>query len=472
MKKNFIICFSVLFTLSGCNYKDVNSNPNVVTSPTLPSLLTNVEVVSSYDIGGEGSQMNNIFMQYVSGLSTQPQAWDKYNVDNEAKNFFDYEYSKSLKDVTTMISNADALKLTVYVGFGKILLANSLGVLTDSYGDIPFSEGLKGETIPYPKYDKQQDVYAKIQSLLDEAIIALNAPNAQGLLPSTDDVIFKGNITKWIAAAYTLKAKYSLHLSKLNSTDAANNTLAALYQAGFYRGIASNADDMDLVFGAVVNQANPWYHWFLGRNDFRLGKVFIDLMKRVPVDPRLSYFAKPNSSGIYIGSIAGSGDAITSQLGDYYNKPNAPFTIVSFADAKFMEAEARVRIDINDPLAQKALIDAITASIKKVTGGSATANTINDYVTAFGKLSGTLDQQLQTIITQKYIAGFTRPEAWTDWRRTGYPILTASVGGVNGLNPSGEIPRRLPVPVSERLNNPNAPNDAPSLQLPRLYWDK
>jgi hypothetical protein len=471
MKKYIIIFFTVALSVNGC-YKEINVSPNSPSSVPLPTLLSSIEVTSSYNMGADASHMTNMFTQHVAGLSTQPQAWDKYNVDAEAGNFFDNMYTNSLKDLTILISQAQNQKLTVYEGIGKVLMANSLGVLTDMYGDIPFSQGLNGEVTQYPSYDRQEDVYINIQRLLDEAISALKQPNTAGILPGNDDLIYKGSATKWLAAAYSLKARYSIHLSKINSTKAGQDALAALYEGANYRGVPSNADDMDLVFGTVVNQAHPWYHWVLVRNDFRLGKVFVDLLNRGAGDPRRRFFAKANTAGAYVGSVAGNADANTSQLGDYYNRPNAPVTLMSYAETKFIEAEARIRVNINDPLAQRALTDAITASINKVTGGTATTAEINAVIAGFGTLAGTFEQQLATIINQKYIALFTQPEAWVDWRRTGYPMLTASVGGVNGLNPTGDIPRRLPVPLSERVNNPNAPKVAPNLQTPRLFWDK
>jgi hypothetical protein len=472
MNKYLLVCFSIAVLITACDYKDLNVNPNSPSTATLPALLSSIEVTSSYNIGGDAAQMTSMFTQHVSGLSTQPQAWDKYNVDAEAGGYFNNVFSNALKDLDQLIKVATAQKLTVYEGISKTLMANILGVATDMYGDLPVSEGLKGETIPYPNYDKQEVVYQTIQKLLDEAIVALKSPNTMGLLPGSDDVIYKGNVKKWLAAAYSLKARYSLNLIKVDANKAATAALTAIYEGSAYRGILNASEDMDLVFGTVVNQGHPWYHWVLGRNDFRLGKAFVDLMNRTPIDPRRKFFAKPTTTGAYVGSAAGAGDGNTSQLGDYYNKVNAPVTLISFAETKLIEAEARIRLNISDPLAQTALSDAIKASIQKISGGTATTTEINDYILAYGTLSGSLSQQLKTIMDQKYIACFTQPITWTDWRRTGYPTLAPAQGGLNSLNPAGEIPRRLPVPLSERLNNPNAPKDAPSLQVPRLFWDK
>ncbi|MFM7854171.1 MAG: SusD/RagB family nutrient-binding outer membrane lipoprotein, partial [Flammeovirgaceae bacterium] len=95
------------------------------------------------------------------------------------------------------------------------------------------------------------------------------------------------------------------------------------------------------------------------------------------------------------------------------------------------------------------------------------------YVTANGTLSGTQAQQLSQILTQKYIALFTQSESWVDYRRTGVPTLTPPSTVIkNEANPNGDVPRRLPYPISERLfNAANIPTQSPSLQTPRLWID-
>ena len=468
--KTIVITGFLAAGLFSCNYGDLNLNPNLPATATLPSLLSGSEGVIAFTVGADIGQMTNTFTQHLSGIVLQAAAWDRYNVDAEAGTPFNTFYAGPMQDLSTMIQQAQGSQAKGYEGIGKILMAYSLGTMTSLYGDVPYSEAFKGALNPFPKFDTQASVYTQIQTLLDEGIALLKTADASNS-PGSDDLIYKGSLPKWIAAAYTFKARYALHLSKTDP-EAASKVLAALYDGTTYRGIARNADDCDFAFGTGVAESNPWFQLVQERNDFRLGKQFVDLLKATPADPRLPVFAKPNSAGAYSGSAAGQGQAADSQIGTYFTTATTPVSLITYAEAKFMEAEARLRVNGTDAQAETALKAAVSASVDKVTKGAVSAADLTAFAGNRGTFTGDAANWLRQVITQKYIALFTQSEAWTDWRRTGYPALQPSFGGTNGLNPSGEIPRRLPVPLSERLNNPSAPKETPSVQAPRFYWDK
>ena len=88
-----------------------------------------------------------------------------------------------------------------------------------------------------------------------------------------------------------------------------------------------------------------------------------------------------------------------------------------------------------------------------------------------GTLVGSLNDDLETVLTQKYISHFTQIEGWTDYRRTGFPDLPLNVGGDNPQNPGGAIPRRFIYPQNERLFNSQFPSGNPNLQ-DRFWWDQ
>lgn len=468
--KTILLSGCLTIGLFACDYGDLNLNPNLPSTATLPSLLAGSEGVVAFAVGADMSQMTNIFTQHLSGIVLQAAAWDRYNVDAEAGMPFNAFYAGPMQDISTLIQQAENTQAKGYAGIGKIMMAYCLGTMTSLYGDIPYSEAFKGAVNPYPKFDTQASIYTQVQTLLDEGIALVKSADASNS-PGNDDLIYKGNLTKWIAAAYTLKARYALHLSKVDP-EAATKALAALYDGTTYRGIARNADDCDFVFGTGVTESNPWFQLVQQRNDFRLGKRFVDLLMTTPADPRLPVLAKTNAAGSYSGSISGQGQATDSQIGTYYTTATTPVSYITFAEAKFIEAEARLRLNAQDAQAEKALQDAVLASVDKITKGTTPAAALTAFAVNRGTLTGDAANRLRQVMTQKYIALFTQPEVWTDWRRTGYPDLLPSFGGTNGLNPGGEIPRRLPVPLGERLNNPNAPKETPSVQTPRFYWDK
>ncbi|MFC5410999.1 SusD/RagB family nutrient-binding outer membrane lipoprotein [Larkinella bovis] len=468
--KTILIKGLLLGSLFSCDYGDLNLNPNLPSTAPLSSLLSGSQGVIAFSSGADLAQITNTFTQHLSGIVLQAAAWDRYNVDAEAGGPFNTFYAGPMQDLSTLIRQAQDTKANGYEGIGKILMAYSLGTMTSLYGDIPYSDALKGAVNPYPKFDSQESIYQQIQTLLDEGITLLKSADATNS-PGNDDLIYKGNLPKWIAAAYTFKARYALHLSKANP-EAASKALAALYDGTTYRGIARTADDCDFNFGTGVTESNPWSQLVQQRNDFRLGKQFVDLLKVTPADPRLPLFAKPNAASSYSGSPAGQGQATDSQIGSYFTTATTPVSLITYAEAKFIEAEARLRVNGTDVQAETALKAAISASVEKVTKGAVPAADLTAFVANRGTFTGDAANRLRQVITQKYIALFTQPEVWTDWRRTGYPALQPAFGGTNGLNPGGEIPRRLPVPLGERLNNPSAPKDNPSVQTPRFYWDK
>jgi len=107
----------------------------------------------------------------------------------------------------------------------------------------------------------------------------------------------------------------------------------------------------------------------------------------------------------------------------------------------------------------------------EISEGEINQEQIDTYLAANANLSGSFEPDLEIIIREKYIELFTSPEPWTDFRRTGYPNLEPNDGGTSAANPSGEIPRRLIYPQSERLRNQNFPSPAPNMQ-DRFWWDE
>jgi hypothetical protein len=132
-------------------------------------------------------------------------------------------------------------------------------------------------------------------------------------------------------------------------------------------------------------------------------------------------------------------------------------------------------LDQNDPKAEEALQSAVRASLDKITGSAISQADKDNYVTRRASFAGagSFAEKLNVLISQKYLALFTQPEVWVDYRRTGFPVLTPAIGGATGFNPGGGIPRRLPYPISEiTYNAGNVPANVQSYESPRLWWDK
>jgi hypothetical protein len=486
---NYLKAFSLLALCltTSCDLEKANVNPNNPEDAPISALLTSSEVVMSYIIGSDAAQHTGIFVQQVSGVSGDVFVYDSYSGAGDRFDLlWNTLYSNSGSDLVKIIEKAKANNSPHYAGVAKVLLAYSLGILTDLYGDIPYAEAFQGSNNQKPTFQPQEQIYAEIQRLLTEAIQDCGQGTSL-LKPGNDDVLYKGDLGKWIAAAWTLKARYALHLSKLDATKAATEALDALYNGGMtgtYRGIANNGADLQLNFLASATQASPWWQQNTLRPSwFVLGAAFVNELNGTgpdsPPDPRRAFFATPvqpaPATPEYKGSVAGKPVLPASNVGPFYGSQTSPVPLITFVEARFIEAEARLILNENDPKAEQAMQQAIQASFEKVGATAVPLAEREDFLLKRGSFAGatTFAQKLSTLISQKYVALFTQPEVWTDYRRTGYPVLTPAVGSVNGFNPSGSIPRRIPYPISEiTYNADKVPSKVQSYETPRLWWDK
>ncbi|MCO4292547.1 SusD/RagB family nutrient-binding outer membrane lipoprotein [Solitalea sp. MAHUQ-68] len=489
-----LLAFASVLTIfglsTGCNLSEVNVNPNASNNAPISTVLSGAEGTLAFSQGVDAGIQTGITIQQFAGSNGDAVAFDNYNVNTTYYNsIWGSFYTNGLKNLNIVYTKSKELNSPYYTGISRILSAYTFSTLSDIFGDIPYKQALHAEINASPAIDKQQDIYADLQKQLDSAITELSLPanSFTAPAPGADDLFFRGNTQNWLAAAWTLKARLAIHLSKVDANTAAQTALNYLYDAnGNYRGITSNANDLQIVFGAAVSNSNPFYQQNTNRPGWvGLGASFVNLLngnaiddpstkpETAPVDPRRSVFATqyPAASGKYRGSVAGVPGAF-SVIGSYYASSTSPVVFLSYVEAKFIEAEAR--LILNDRTnAEKALKDATLASINKIANPAdpnASQANRDAYLAAKTTLTGDLQSDLKTIITQKYIALFTQAEVWTDYRRTGYPALKPSVNGTNTNNPDGLIPRRFPYPQSEQVLNTNI--QPANYQTPRLYWDK
>lgn len=332
-------------------------------------------------------------------------------------------------------------------------MALCLGNITSAWGDVPYTEALQGSEIRSPVYDSQEFLYTEIHRLLQEGIEDLSQ-DYEGKKPTTDDVIFGGNIEKWLKTAYALKARYYLHLTK-RAADLSYDPVEEIMNI-IELAIDSPEDDMDFPFGYSASEYNPFYSFSL-------------LEYIVPNSTLTSYMSllnDPRKDFLYRKKFG-----VATLSGLYYTSSNSPTHMINFHEVKFIEAEARLRINEDDPLIQSAFEEGVRASILKVTGGSVDSTALADYLAMATTLSGSFEQKLERIMLQKYLAMYAGLESWTDYRRTGYPKLTPNEGGDQNQNPGGAIPRRFAYPQTERLYNQNFPEILPTLQ-DRFWWDE
>ncbi len=448
----------ILLASTGCKkYIDVNHDPNDPTDVQEAAILAPVEVVLSTEIyGGNSAFIVQNFMQTAAINQPPPQIGTYLEINSDLDGDWSAYYASALINLKIMNSKAEADGKTNYAAVAKILTALTLGNATDLWGDIPYSQAFKGTSNLTPVFDKQEVIYKDIQSLLDSAIVNINA--ASTIVPGSDDYFYSGDMTKWKKLAYTLKARYYMHLTKAPGYTAA--TQAQLALTALANGLASNDDDLQFAYPGAAGQENPWFDNFNPVSTAILASHFVDtLVSRT--DPRLSKMVAPASStGLYTGFQIGgnTGDLLSYSLPTaYYMGIGATNYIVSYSESLFLQAEA-TSIVSGYAAAQPIYQNAIRAHMSKLSVADA------DITTYLGKRGAlTAANAVQRIIEEKYMANFLNLEIFNDWRRTGYPTL------VKVPNALSDIPRRLLYPEVEIISNPQ-PQETAKL-TDRVWWD-
>ena len=389
----------------------------------------------------------------------------------------------------------------------RIWQAYAFMILTDTYGAIPYTEGGKGQTdqVFRPKYDQQQDIYPKLITEFTEASAALNTTGTV----ETADVLYAGNIARWKKLGYSLLLRAGMRLSKIDATKA-QTTVQAAFAGGV---ILTNADNAYMRHDA--NYLNPAGGMLNGTEaaNFYLVKAFVDTLKNNN-DPRLPAIAiryKGATSGAtqtvdrgstlpadQIGMPMGYDNgtivarATADGLASFYDysqvdrrrmtKTTSPMFFVTAAQTNLLLAEAKFRGWITTATTVAEYFNAGVAAhmdqLATYDAGSVVSNAARDaYIAAHPIIGG---KELDQINTQYWIASFLNgPEAFANFRRSGFPALTPNPYGQpsNPDVPNGTFIRRIGYPTSELSVNTENVNDAISTMGPdklstRLWWDK
>lgn len=456
MKKLSILLIlpMLLFTTSCEKFiEDYDVSPNSPSEVTPGLLLTMTEVAIFAQYTGQLSRNAAIYAQQVNGTDFQMVDVANYVLlEGDNINEWTSIYTDILMESQALIDMSGDNPW--YRGMGRVIKAMGLGLATDCWGDVPNREalgGLGGAANFNPNYDAQEVVYEDIITLLDGAIADFGADiSDNSMIPGAEDLIYGGEVSLWMKAAYTLKARYTMHLSARGAN--MQDVIDAVDM-----GISNTGEDMYANFGTSGNELNTWYAFENSRPGYiHMHKTFVDQLTGTN-DPRLPFFAASDDNGGYSGTPLGSGDQTTSPVGPYLASTGQPLPLATYEEALFLKAEAYMRLS-NAAAAATAHNDAIKASVLKVTGAADPVFEANQASETAGSITMT------KIMTHKWVACFGMFEVWNDWRRTGIPTLVP--------NPSGDvagIPLRFPTPLDERVTNSNALVISDIL-LP-VWWD-
>jgi hypothetical protein len=431
--KYFSLILLAVFLTTACSeetFEEINTDPTQLSDVDMRLILPQILTQASFNKGATPGRMAGIVMQQYEGFDAQQVQYTQYTIGSDAfNNYWNLGmYTGVLRSCQVLIDKAVTEEASFYGGVAKIIMASEYGLLTSFFGDIPYSDALKGTESLKPLYDKQEDVYKGVQAMLHDAISDLGS----GTGYAGGDLIFDGDAAAWIETAYALKARFQMHLQKRDGA-AASKVLTLL-------GSAFKSLDDQPTFNFGTAQTDNWSLDQFGlqrANTLIIDTYFADLMTGDPRQDRYMFtdgttwfFHEPNNADLV------------------YAKSNSAIPLISYVEVKFLEAEALARTGAD---ASAALTAAIEASM--IQSG---AIDYADYVTANGDVSGlSQDDAVKKIVEEAYRAyyGFNFFETWSNYRRTGYPAITPNPNGANGFNPSGVVPRRFPYPVSEQQTN-------------------
>ncbi len=457
----------VVWAGTACNkdLTNINRNPNGPVDVPPPSILPSIIHSAVDNLFGTWVGLKNgiIWTQQVAEIQYRDE--DKYILRPGSTGLQWSLYNGPLNDAQLIIDKGVSSKTADWEAVGRIMKSWMFGILTDQFGDVPYSQALQGSAQPTPKYDAQKDVYTGIFADLAKAAGEID-PAGIGF-QSGGDLLYGGDMTGWKKFAYSLMLRDAIHLSNVDPATATKEAQAAVAGGVFQ----SNDDNAQLMYLASNPNQNPIYrdHHVGGRDDYGMAKTFIDSLSSWK-DPRLPIFAQPNVDGNYQGLSSGLNDGegppvkFISRIGALWREtPNSPMVLESYAEVLFLEAEA----------AQRGWISGNAASLY-TQGITASMQQLSDLSTAAGgpgitqaQIAAYLAQPqvkynpatgLQQIAYQKWIALFMNgPESWSEARRTGVPHLVPGPLAILST-----IPKRIPYPDNEAVLNTSNFNSAMS----------
>lgn len=532
----FAAVMSIMLLTNACTdkYPEINTNPVALTPLNFDpnSLLTSVQLTytGSTDLAFEVSRTNfgvaSAAIQLMAYVGT---TWpgDKYDNNNDSFHaYWNRAYAEQVKPVVELVEFTKGKSQYANLHqIGRIMKAMIFQRITDLYGDIPYSQAGLGyyQQILYPVYDKQEVVYKDIIKELEEASAAINLTGDK----PTGDAMYAGDLAKWQRFGYTLLLRAGMRLVKVDEVTAkatvakaVGKTMSSNADNAFVKGSGSGIDrtvnnrNAQLLLGEVGSGQHFYSKW---------SKTFIDFLKNNN-DPRLTRVARvnvwlganpntitPNTNPISLAAAQkglpnGKSLSVNDPVNSIYFDPSytgavndpaglnaysginltmaqrtSPTFFLTFAESELLFAEAAVRwgntFGGNPADRYNAGVRAAMTYMSQYDASLAiTEAEANTYLAARPYSPAQAIQQINTQLWAHAGSSLNFYEAWSNWRRTGFPVLTP----VNypGNFTGGTIPRRLTYPLGESSTNEKNLNIARAaitggdFITSRVWWDK
>ncbi|GAB4023937.1 SusD/RagB family nutrient-binding outer membrane lipoprotein [Spirosoma koreense] len=480
LKKNTALLVLFLSFFFSCkDLTKLNVNPNGIQPDVVNPNLVLPTVLSE-----TAKTFVNLGFQDIAGVvqHTQKDAWFSGHNDYDWGGDQSWTpYYDLLRNNDLLYQRAVALNLEYHQGVALVMKSMIFGLITDLWGDAPYTNALKGEQggadYILPKYDDQQTIYAGILSDLDKAATLLSKPKASySSIAENTDLYYGGDPAKWQKLANSLKLRYLMRISAKQPDVAKAGIEKIMANPTQFPIIDDASADATMAFvGNNAGDAWPSNTVFdISGSNYRRVKMCTTLVKPMQAtsDPRLAVWAKKVEIPLKVDATLPAGtDKIVngvrylspdkvgttaidtdpnyvglppsvSQLPSGYNFNPTPGQTsvnphVSYLNEIYMQAKGTL---LKARLVSAAEVHFILAEAAQKGWAAGDAKThyeagIKASLTAWGLASSyptfiaqkgvAYDGTLAQIIGQKWIASWTAAtEAWFDFRRTGLPALT------------------------------------------------
>ena len=464
--------FSASLGLTSCeDYLDINQDPNNPASSTPALTLPAGQGELAYVLGNQFQFLGNYYAQHwtQAGAANQYCELEQYQMTSstyDTRVWAEF-YAGALNDFKYVADQANASGNSNYAAIGEIMQAYTFQVVTDAWGDVPFASALGSLEVLNPEYQSQEEIYAGLITMLDGALAKIDE---EGPAPGGDDLIFGGDMALWRKFANTLKLKIYLRQAYVKP-EVAQAGIQAMYAAGAQ--FLETGETAAVPFADQTQNRNPFFQTqvtFRGGVDVVASNTALNLLQQTD-DPRIEHFYAPAEDGANEGSFAGIDQGVEctpARAGEQainYSKPGpavasatTAIPFISAAESYFLQAEAVARGWGSGATASALYELGIRASFDYLevdeAEAAATALLQKPGVAYAG---GAVEAQVEQIITQKWLSfnGTQGFEAWTEYRRTGYPsFIEPSAASTLGAS---LLPKRLIYPNSEATRNQNYP---------------
>ena len=478
--KHIIYSISSLLVLSSMSctkgFKEININPNTSEMVTPDALLAPaLKAVVAVNMS-RSQRITNEFMQVTVNMGDSDSKLFRYEVRRSEADYLYNNWFVQLANFRDVYKGGEGTLDKGYMGIALICQAWVYSLLTDTYGEIPYFDSVKGKDgILNPAFNTQLEIYQDLFAKLEEANTLLKAVGA-GSIKSTSDPIYGGSVAKWRKFGNSLYLRLLLRVSAKSEFDAPAKIKEIVEtKASEYPIIANNSESAILKWTGVAPYVSPFATWRPADwSTPRIASFFVDNLNEWG-DPRVEKWVTKHQgeyAGVPSGYPIGQAPEGRSSLPTALMSEPLTGNILNYPELQFILAEAAAKGWLTNKTAKEYYETGVTNGIT-LWGYTVPANYLTTGSVAWDD-DFSLDFKMEMIHVQKYYSlFFTDVQSWLEYRRTLHPNIPKGLG----LGNNKEMPARLNYPVYLQSTNGANYQIAVSRQGPdeistKVWWQK